>query len=202
VTQQPQGFERIQQVNKTFATYGQNIALNAGYFDGYLSGEIARPEGDLSSWTDDDSQALSIWSELEYDLENLPVIVTDSSEDNKANAQLDEFFGLCHTFHTALPFSEAERVWFLKTYQRVEPPMKSQDHLPRIMGHYEERIVIAGLRQVVSGRELTRRWLAWRGETDEYAGQDTLDVARSALGGLAGLFTVAEPLQADTPTVE
>ena len=40
---------------------------------------------------------------------------------------------------------------------------------------------MAGVRRVVSGRDLMRRWIAWRREAGEYEGQGSHDQARDAL---------------------
>jgi hypothetical protein len=52
----------------------------------------------------------------------------------------------------------------------------------------------AGIRQTVRGRDLIRQWVAWHRETDEYAGQNAVGVARSALAGVITLLTPERPL--------
>jgi hypothetical protein len=189
VAHELQGFARLEQAQEEFSLYSGDIVRKAKALGSYLSiesGATGEP-----GWAKADAYAVANMAELEYDLENLPIIA-DFDDGQRTGEQIDEFLGLRHAFYTALPFSEAERIWFLKTYRQGEP-FSSPEDLPRFMGHYEQRIVSAGIRQLISGRELTRRWLAWHRETDEYAGQDTLDVATAALGGLARLFAVARP---------
>jgi hypothetical protein len=83
--------------------------------------------------------------------------------------------------HTALPFSEAERAWLLG---------KDEQDLPDgIIGDSAE-IMSGGILRVVQGRELVRRWWAWRREADEFAGQGSLDEARQALGVLANTLVI------------
>lgn len=184
------GFARSQQSSELFISYSRSIACSATELQGCLTADVSGAEGETQGWCEADQDALTYWSQLESDIELLPV--PTEAMDELGTQQLEDFLDLCHTFHTALPFSEAERVWFLKVYRHREE-LRSPEDIPRVMGYREERIVSAGLRQVVNGRELSRRWLAWRRQTDEYAEQGTLDMATAALGRLATLFAVPEP---------
>jgi hypothetical protein len=91
---------------------------------------------------------------------------------------------LLHTFHTALPYSEAEWHWLHDAYYNLPVGPGRWD----IIRRQEIHIVSAGLRQVVYGRDLLRRWWAWRRQADEFQGQSTLNLAGKALSGLVENF--------------
>lgn len=89
--------------------------------------------------------------------------------------------------HVALPFNEAERGWLDRLSNEYGKSENSSELLPDFVEQHDERIMVAGIRQVVSGRDLMRRWLSWRREADEYEGQGAVDAARGALTKLIGL---------------
>jgi hypothetical protein len=91
---------------------------------------------------------------------------------------------LLHSFHTALPYSQAEWHWLHEAYYDL-PVGPGRWNIIR---RQEIQLVSSGLRQVVYGRDLLRRWWAWRRQTDEFQGQGTLDIARGALAGLVENF--------------
>jgi hypothetical protein len=80
----------------------------------------------------------------------------------------------------AVPFTEGERRWM------YEPPtdQRRARGLDELVGRTDE-IMEAGVLRVVQGRDLARRWWAWRRERDEFAGQGSLHEARDALGAIA-----------------
>jgi hypothetical protein len=118
-----------------------------------------------------------------------PLIIADHpSVVGEGQARLDRMWT---ALHTALPFGEAERTWLMET--RSEHSKVFDHEMPGVIGDQEGNIVASGLRQRVSGRNLMRRWLAWRREADEFTDQGTLDIARDALAGLIGLL---QPRQA------
>jgi hypothetical protein len=88
-----------------------------------------------------------------------------------------------NTFHGALPFSEPERYWLTTTYTRLRLSEESDDDSPLVsrIRKQEGEIMASGLRQVVKGRDLMRRWWAWRRETAEFEGQGNLVIASAAL---------------------
>jgi hypothetical protein len=89
----------------------------------------------------------------------------------------------------ALPFAEAERQWLTDSYHAKQwgrPDHHWQD-TPKLIGRMESEIVSAGLRQVVEGKALMRRWWAWRRQTDEFEGQGSLAVCQHALGAIIEL---------------
>jgi hypothetical protein len=95
-------------------------------------------------------------------------------------------------YRVALPFDETERAWLYDAYEAAWGPKCIQ----RIRAQ-EARVMSAGLRRVVVGRDLMRRWWAWRRETDEYAGQGGLDAAREGLRAI--VEAVAPDLDLPTP---
>jgi hypothetical protein len=95
------------------------------------------------------------------------------------------------TLHTALPFSEGERVWFLNIWYSNRA---FEHEMPDVMSQQEGEIVSRGLHKRVSGRNLMHRWHEWRREAGAYADQGTLDLARDALAELAGLLAPRDAL--------
>ena len=165
---------------------------------GYLCDE--HPGSDLDSWGQADTTGFTSWRSLECELQKLPL-----PEELDKDRQRLPFERLTAQLHSALPYSEGERHWLMNT----EPPdpllllpvpldnktiveVQSRYH-ERYFG-LEARIVSAGLIHVVSGRDLMRRWLSWRSETDEYTGQGSLDLARDALASLIKLVAPDEDI--------
>jgi hypothetical protein len=85
--------------------------------------------------------------------------------------------------HFAMPYSEAERRWFRIAYG--DPEIGWND-----MRQAEVEVVSGGLRHVVYGRELFRKWWAWRRDTDEFEGQGGRAEACQVLDVLADRFTI------------
>jgi hypothetical protein len=63
----------------------------------------------------------------------------------------------------------------------VRPPGRA---LLRHLKTTEGEIISAGIRQIVQGRDLAQRWWSWHRQTDEFAGQDSRDIAVIALRDL------------------
>lgn len=163
------------------------IAHQAGNLLAYLSKEPAHKfMGDGGTWDEEDRFALDVWTELEQD-----IYLCDTNRDSDDRMEpVKQFRELCFSFHTALPYSEAEREWLLQHTRDVI----GRGNEFELIDELEGQIVSAGLRQTVRGRDLMQRWIAWHRETDEYAGQHTIGVARSALAGLIGLLEPKQPL--------
>jgi hypothetical protein len=100
---------------------------------------------------------------------------------------------LLRRFHVALPYDEAEREWLL---QDPSARVDQSDWLDRVRGQ-ELHVVAKGLQTVVYGRDLVRRWWAWRRQTDEFAGQRSLYLASDALWGVVAGFHPSEKLRVE-----
>jgi hypothetical protein len=159
-----------------------SIAIEAASFLEYLSKSALHAAGD---WRPDDKDALCQWAQLEFSLGRCKTAHKNEAEWTR----IDRFYELYHDFRTAMPYTEAERAWLLP---KVDDALGADEDEPEQINQLEGRIISAGIRQNVQGRELMRRWISWHREADEYAGQNTLGVARSALAGLIGLL---EPQQ-------
>ena len=87
-------------------------------------------------------------------------------------------------YHEALPFSGAERRWLAHQCANfLECPVAEE-----VFRSMQAELVIGGLWRVVQGGDLVRRWWSWRRQTDEYAHQDTVTVARTGLEAIARRF--------------
>ena len=168
------GFARAQQQHSLFRSWCDEVSDNAGHLRQYLSGELDSPLEPGPTWCNADVvdvEALPYLSELESSFDNLLIMVPGGDPedyDQKVDAQIEDFLKLRNMFHTTLPFDEAERIWFLKAYRGDLEPVSASSNVLTAIGNQEARIVTVGIRQLVSGRELVRRWLAWRRETGEY----------------------------------
>jgi hypothetical protein len=98
--------------------------------------------------------------------------------ETEQEAELRPVYRAVARLHGALPFSEAERTWL------GEKEWSSADMTDDLMGETAE-IMSGGVLRVLQGRELVRRWWAWRRQTNEFAGQGSLDEACRQLGVLA-----------------
>lgn len=94
--------------------------------------------------------------------------------------------------HAALPFNEAERGIVCSAYRADSGEAGAYREIPSQIRQQEFEIVSAGLGSVVRGRDLMRRWWAWRREADDFDGQDSLSRAKTALIQLVGLFVSPE----------
>jgi hypothetical protein len=163
-----------------FGHIGGDVASYAETLLGYMSPE-RDSLGGQSGWPKPTSP-LEVWLELEADIPLINVFNDVTHEDRqKLNDAL-------HAFHTALPFDEAERGWLGQTYNRLAEQHVVRE-IPGLIEGCEDHIMMAGVRRVVSGRDLMHRWIAWRREADEYEGQGSLDQAREALGSLRDLLS-------------
>jgi hypothetical protein len=87
-------------------------------------------------------------------------------------------------YHEALPFSSAERRWLTRQCARIEEYPVAEE----VLRDMQAELVIGGLRRVIQGGDLVRRWWAWRRQTDEYAHQGTVTIAREGLEAIARRF--------------
>jgi len=141
-------------------------------------------DGSRNSWHAADGEALTNYAELEWYVRHI------RATDEVSVEEMGDFVIKLHALRQALPLTEAERNWI------IDPSLGTVDaheeHIVESIGIHEPELVSAGVRRVVSGRDIMRRWLAWRRETDEYAGQGTLDLAREALRGIVELLLPGE----------
>jgi hypothetical protein len=120
-----------------------------------------------------DSRALDNWLGLEHlvPLVDVPIELEGDVRQRAHDA--------LSSFHTALPFSEAERSWLVRLFRQLDAP--TVEAFPIAVETQEAQIMSAGVKRVVTGRDLMRRWVAWRRERDEFEGQASLDKVREAL---------------------
>ncbi len=97
-----------------------------------------------------------------------------------------ELNGYLDSWHTALPFNEAERGIVCSAYRSVSRKVCAYREVPGQLRRQEFEIVNVGLRRIVRGRDLMRRWWSWRREMDEFAGQGSLAEAKAALIRITG----------------
>jgi Arc/MetJ-type ribon-helix-helix transcriptional regulator len=93
-------------------------------------------------------------------------------------AEIGELHRSLTDLSLAVPFSEAERTWLFSRYLQGE-------QVPDGLYGSTAEVMSAGVRRVIQGRDLARRWWAWRRDEDEFAGQGGLDQARHVLGAIA-----------------
>lgn len=156
------------------------LAVTAVDIVSQLSHVPQRPDIRRVRWANSDYCTFYDWQELER---AVPLAVTELSVDDGCRLA-DQLESL----HCALPYSEAERRWLRVNY--AEPPTESGRW--ESIRRQEIAVVSNGLVQVMHGREMLRKWWAWRRETDEFAGQGSLDEACAALNTLASMFVIKE----------
>lgn len=152
-----------------YGSHGNEIGQDAIRLFSILS-EVPTHDNPPYKWDKADYDAYHIFTELDTGLRFL---------EPSPEVEGDEIGDLHRAFerlHMALPFSEAERHWLRERPRRYEP-----DIAGAIWGQADE-IMQDGLIRVVQGRELVRRWWAWRREVEEFAGQGALEETQQALG--------------------
>jgi hypothetical protein len=98
---------------------------------------------------------------------------------------LGDLFRNFGQLNASLPFSEGERRWLIAA-QRAnwrERYRERTDFAEDILA-VETTVISAGLQQVLYGRDLVRRWAAWRREEHEFKGQGSLENAQVLLGSI------------------
>jgi hypothetical protein len=121
-------------------------------------------------WKQSDRFALDGWHNVEGG------VVSALGDPEITAEQVEGLTELLFEYNVALPFDEAERHWLFDVYNET-----SGRGSIGVVRRQEGRIVTAGLRRVVCGRELMQRWWSWRRDTDQFAGQGSVDLAREAL---------------------
>ncbi len=174
----------LQDQEHQFAWNRDEFSLNAYNVLDYLcdpafnQSEAVPHEDDFQAL--DDLQQLEEWVFTLYE----PLVALDEEK----GTAVERFEPLWHNFRVALPFSEAERHWFLNLDTDLEAK-DTEVEMAEKLSSQEATIVSAGMHKIITGRDLVRRWLAWRRGTDEFKGQGTLDIARETLQDLHRLVT-------------
>jgi len=129
-----------------------------------------RSTQEWTQWLPSDTCALQGWFNIE---EKADIAFSADDVSKKNAAQVDD---LLFRYRVALPYDEAERHWLYDAYGAAWGPDSIQ-----IIRNQEARVMSSGLQRVLLGRDLVRRWWAWRRETDEYSGQGSAAAARETL---------------------
>jgi hypothetical protein len=156
---------------------GDRVGSSAIYF---LDSHFA--DGGLSTGTDDDPLRWNTADTSTFDLlQNLDTgikfIDLDPELDGSEIADLHRQFA---RLHAALPFSEPEREWLW-----VRAVNQGEVGIPGVLLGETAEVMSKGTLQVLQGRDLVRRWWAWRREAHEFEAQGSLNEACLALGGIA-----------------
>ena len=104
-------------------------------------------------------------------------------------------------YHAALPFEVAEREVLLQVCDYNLPLGEVEGRIEA----FESTVVSGGVRRVVQGRDLMRRWWSWRRQTDEFAGQGSHEIAQQALrdaGHLLCLLAEGRDPSAGVPSAD
>lgn len=136
---------------------------------------------DPPQWDEDDIAAFAGYHAFER---SAPFLEPQSSVDgdNLVDGQdLGDLFREFRELNTCLPFGEGERHWLLA--RALEEVKAYQDYGEFVTGliPVETTVISGGVQQVLNGRDLARRWPAWRREQQEFHGQGSLRKAQSLL---------------------
>jgi hypothetical protein len=108
---------------------------------------------------------------------NMEEVMADAFTDlTITRDQIEILDDLVTRYHVSLPMDEAEREWLFTECNGLAVP----EHL-RAIRRQEVTLVSRGLRRVIYGRDLLRRWSAWRRDADEFASRGTVGIARETL---------------------
>jgi hypothetical protein len=147
---------------------------------------LERPRSQPFTWEECDKDAMNFLQQFDTGI----WLLGPAPDPYLDGGDQADFYRAIGRFHAALPFGEPERHWLFKNMD-----LKEETHLGKA-----EEIMSGGLLRVVQGRDLVRRWWAWRRETDEFAGQGSLNAARAELIEIADtliLETNRDTLAAD-----
>jgi hypothetical protein len=178
------------EIERRFNTVRTNFvdaaAGQAGLLDYLCDGTFNQPNAPLHI---DDFMATDYLQQLQGYAEGLyePLVALDGSYE-----RLTEYEGQWRRFQETLPLSKPEFQWFMGI-----PNLYSTDtaaELEQKIGYQVGTIISGGIHRVVSGRELLGRWVSWRREAGDFAGQGTLDVARDSLAQLVEIVVPGTPL--------
>jgi hypothetical protein len=149
------------------------------------------PEEGRGRWIKSDKWAFHNWRSME---EHIPAALSEPGLDA---TQVENVIGSLTDIHVALPYDEAERSWLSAAYCEAYDEAGAAS-IGVIRQRQAEEIMAGGLRRVIDGRDLMRRWWAWRRQTNEFTGQGSLSIARQALRSLIETVAPSELAAADT----
>ncbi len=173
--------------------YGNDSRNMATAGEGFIREVVENSEkvqsGEPRVWNESDDMALEVWIEAEFLVPFLApkdgVVTTDESY---------ELFSDIGRLHGAVPFSDAERHWLVDKYRDM-----SDDKQRSRLREQEIHLMSGGVRQVVQGRDLMRRWWSWRRQVDEFEGQRSLDAAIEAMQKIVDKVTPPELPDTEQP---
>jgi hypothetical protein len=172
-----------------YGSIGDEAGPNAlGLLDNLLEPKVPVSRsiaGMKPRWDDSDLSGFNYLVRLDEDM-----ACVDPSFDVEGSAT-GELIRPWQQLMISLPFTETERHWMIgaaRTSQRDER------EFPAGIIPVETSVISAGVRQTLRGRSLVRRWVSWRRETHEFAGQGSLTRAIFLLDHIAyelvpGMFT-------------
>jgi hypothetical protein len=177
------------QERRAFGDNGPDIGIWAGYLLKSLHGAQAEAAQDASEkeWLEEDSQSLDELVELEWYIPFLD----PSAESELAVIRMN---GIISNFHSALPFTEAERQWLVSCYRKSTPEDKDNSR----RSYLKMALMDRGIYQIVEERDIMRRWHSWRRQTDEFEGHPGIHIAGNELRYMAQLANVDVPFPGDT----
>lgn len=161
----------------SYGIHGWRASIHAGLLLDDLRaphGKVPVTDDGLLAWNDYDWMAFSTYQGFRHELDWIEP--RDGMEAVSREVDL---------FHACLPFSEGERRWLLDF---ADSTKLAPARLEKLIVGVEATITSNGLHQVVKGRELVRRWAAWRRETDEFAGQGTVGEAQQHIRKISQLL--------------
>jgi hypothetical protein len=152
-----------------------------------LSVDLEAPDtGNRQVWAAADVDALSSLYEIDW-LGSLMVPPESTPLDNRTQAN-----DLLRSLRNALPFTDAERWWFL-TEALGEAQLSSADRYDESyldpVRQKTTTLITGGVQREVSGEDLLQRFWSWRRQIGDYSAGEGLHQARDSLSGLIELLT-------------
>lgn len=166
----------------TYGPYGPNgreVALAAAH----LLDNLLAPKASLTfrpferpRWDSDDLKGFEDFIEVDSGVAFLepapdPIVSGD---------RLAQLFRNVRELNASLPFREGERHWLIAAWLANREP-KPSARVEAVAEAEDTTVISAGLRQDLDGRDLVRRWAAWRREEHEFDGQDSRRRAQTLL---------------------
>jgi hypothetical protein len=132
----------------------------------------------------DDAEALSFLLDIDAHRHHIRATGEVSME------EMEEFDQHWKALDAALPITGPERSWLAMRFVWGTDPY--YDSVAKDLGGQEAEIVSGGIRRVLRGDDLLKRWIDWRRQAGDYANQGTLDLAREALRGIVEKLVLYE----------